>query len=442
MGREINPVRDAPPPKGSRKSVVLVLVIAVLIIGAALLSGSYLAPLLSRSSNALRSSSVSSVASLSSSTGSADSSSTSSTSTSQPNSYHFTPANPEIGPPNGTIVSYPLDYDKLANYTLALINTDRAQAHLSNVSLSTIQSGQQHADSEDYFGYSSHWDTQGYKPYMRYTLLGGRGAVSENVAVGYCTDSGPSFGKVAPCNLQTVENALTDSEWDMMNNDSTCCGNGHRADILNPFHNQVSLGIAYNTTSSFVYLVEDFENVYIGFSQLSYGTSEVLVQATSNTSLSFPQGYGLIDIYFDPSPQATSVGFNSSSPELPPFGSACYNGSCPGATVCGGISEENETVACEYWGGYNAGTVVGIVAPPCPSGFICPGTTKSGLIQAYATTWSHSNESFSIQFPLSAFVEKYGSGVYTMYMWNGNDSNDTIMSYSMFIQSASSSKTA
>ena len=56
---------------------------------------------------------------------------------------------------------------------------------LTNVTLSAIDSAQLHAENLLDNNYFSHWDLNGYKPYMRYTLAGGSGSVSENCAVTY-----------------------------------------------------------------------------------------------------------------------------------------------------------------------------------------------------------------------------------------------------------------
>ena len=69
-------------------------------------------------------------------------------------------------------IDFPPDHLALENFTLGVINHDRVGAGLSPVVVSSVLSGQQHADSMAYYGYFSHWDNQGYKPYMRYTLLG------------------------------------------------------------------------------------------------------------------------------------------------------------------------------------------------------------------------------------------------------------------------------
>ncbi len=131
-------------------------------------------------------------------------------------------------------ISYPANYDTLANYSLTVINQDRESAGISPVILSPIPSAQQHADSMLQNGYFSHWDTQGYKPYMRYTILNGTGFVEENVA--YESTTLPTF-----ISTSSVEAAINSLEWQMMNNDSTCCQNGHRDNILTSFHNRVSI---------------------------------------------------------------------------------------------------------------------------------------------------------------------------------------------------------
>ena len=79
---------------------------------------------------------------------------------------------------NGTTPNF-TSYDY---YVLSLINKDRNQYGLGNVTLSSTSSGQQHTQSMLNYHYFSHWDIYGLKPYMRYTLLGGLGAVSENIA--------------------------------------------------------------------------------------------------------------------------------------------------------------------------------------------------------------------------------------------------------------------
>lgn len=73
-------------------------------------------------------------------------------------------------------------HEELVNYTLSLINSDRngyvvnpngtinewvmpiGENYPQNVSLSSVDSAQQHADDMLENHYFSHWDTQSYKP--------------------------------------------------------------------------------------------------------------------------------------------------------------------------------------------------------------------------------------------------------------------------------------
>ncbi len=335
----------------------------------------------------------------------------------------FQSANPDFNNGKAT-VSYPANYSTLANYSLSLINKDRAGFGLSSVIQSPIESGQQHADYMSYFGYFSHWDTQGYKPYMRYTMLGGTGSVDENVALDYCmnsSDVGNNSSEVipVPCTILSVENALNDSEWQMMYNDFACCNNGHRENILNPMHNRVSIGVAYNTSSDEVLFVEDFENHYINSINVTCPSCQTttirgnMIGAVDLTPWPQPtQSGSLITVYYDPLPINISV----SSLNLP----------------CGSASELNCTNP--YSGAYGSGTFLGEVFGPCPQGYTCSNQLQGGGAAIYATTWQTSGSSFDIQFSLSSLVQQDGNGVYTLYLYP-NNSNHTLTSFSVFVGS-------
>lgn len=341
----------------------------------------------------------------------------------------FTPLNPIIL--NGTAnITYPSSYGILANYSLTLINKDRAQGGFPALRLSSISSAQQHANSEMYYGYISHWDTQGYKPYMRYTLLGGSGAVSENVALDFCQDS--THQHIEPCTIETIENAINDSEWMMMNNDTLCCNDGHRIDILDSFHNQVSIGIAWNATSSKVYFVEDFENSYFLTSKFSYSSGVVSIQTTQTVPLFFNPKADILAIYYDPLPQPIAVGFNSVHSELQPD---CLGNStaCAGESICGTVNEAMETKPCEYWGAYDAGRSVGYGFLPCPNGYYCQDVTMTGSRAFYADQWEYSAYKLSGNFSLTDITPNYGNGVYTLYLFDTENKN--WLSLSIFVDS-------
>jgi uncharacterized protein YkwD len=286
-------------------------------------------------------------------------------------------------------ISYPSDYNTLANYALGIINQNRSANGAPPVILSPIQSGQQHADSMLQGNYFSHWDTQGYKPYMRYTLLNGTGFVDENVAY--------EVNTLAFNTLKGREDAINNLQWAMVYNDSICCNNGHERNILNATHNRVSIGIAYD--SSHMYFVEDFENYYINLntSVFSPSTATVSIEGATTGALN-PSD---VQIYYDPTPTALS----------------------------------SQQLNSQYQKPYDPGSFAGGVFPTCnPSFQNCPSFGQQ-FVNVYASTWSVTSNSVKIVFSLANFVSQDGNGTYTIYLTQGNGANEIFYtSISIFVQ--------
>ncbi|WP_415283924.1 CAP domain-containing protein [Candidatus Nitrososphaera sp. FF02] len=72
--------------------------------------------------------------------------------------------------------------DMLKAYALQKINEDREDYGLEPVALSNNKAAQVHAEDVLSTRFISHWMTNGEKPYMTYSRLGGTGYVSQNVA--------------------------------------------------------------------------------------------------------------------------------------------------------------------------------------------------------------------------------------------------------------------
>ncbi len=287
---------------------------------------------------------------------------------------------------NGTHVTViavqKMNQSSLANYVLGLINRDRAQYGIAPVSLSDEPSAQQHSESMLYGGYFSHWDLSGLKPYMRYTLSGGNGSVTENIAY----ESEERCGILGCTGTINPNQSLQNMEYNMMYNDSICCNNGHRDNILNPNHNQVSIGVAYNGSS--IYLTEDFLDNYISWSgnTPAYGGSEMYLNG------SILPGYGIYQVYisYDPSLQNLSV-------QTVPSGPYGY-----GTDVAGVVSSK-----LYYY--KNISTLVA---------------------DEYSTNANH----FAIDFNLGTLINTYGAGEYTT-MLILNNTLDKNLSTKSFIGS-------
>lgn len=291
--------------------------------------------------------------------------------TTAPNATSPTLTPPNTPPPT---LSQPAE---LVDYALELINTDRAANGLQDVSLSSVNSGQIHAEdmlANDYF---SHWDLNGFKPYMRYSLAGGRGSVAENIAA--------YLGRLS----LDPKTALKNLEWSMMYDDASSEW-GHKYNILNPFHNKVSIGIAYAEDKG-LYFVEDFENDYVEWSKLTVSNGEITMTGTlTKSGLTLEK----VAIYFE-----APVSLTTQQIANPP-----------------------------YSGSYGVGSYVGLALPP--------GMAAVGGITMTASTWSQNGKSFQISFSLSQAINSHGKGVYTLFLQSNLENTATedysLTSYSLW----------
>jgi hypothetical protein len=225
-------------------------------------------------------------------------------------------------------------------------------------------------------GYISHWDTNGYKPYMRYSVAGGKGAVAENVAWK------GMIGNTFPVDVNSF---LEDMEWSMMYDDASSNW-GHRDNILNPLHNKVSIGIAYDHSN--VYLVQDFENDYVSWTALTVSNNQVTMEGEVLKQTSTIQR---VSIFYD-NPESLTATQLQSHP---------------------------------YDGSYDPGTYVGLALPP--------NWEAQGAITITCDKWNLQGNSFQIDFSLSEAVTAHGKGVYTLYLQTGSSTADSLTTYSIWI---------
>jgi hypothetical protein len=227
---------------------------------------------------------------------------------------------------------------------------------LPNVTLCEDVFGQHHAENMLIHDYFSHWDVQGLKPYTRFTLLNGSGSVQENIAY-YYNSAGINHRE-----------ALEILEYEMMYNDAMHDW-GHRDNILDPHHNKVCIGIAFDSTH--LYLVQDFVNDYIEWEKPISLNQDGTVEM-SGTLMDFD--IYLITIFFDENLEHLTKEQLSSS---------------------------------RYQGSYNQGDYIGGVPPP--------GSKMQNGITINPSQWQINNDHFSIKFNLrKALVE--GSGWYTVFL--------------------------
>jgi uncharacterized protein YkwD len=128
-------------------------------------------------------------------------------------------------------------------YMLQLINRDRASMGLSPVALdegAPSRAGEAHAQDMAENGYLGHWGLDGSVPEERYTVAGGSDMVLENASCfaderHRVLDATP---RIDPAQIEHTESLFFN---EVPPND------GHRKNILKPWHTKVGIGIAQPT---------------------------------------------------------------------------------------------------------------------------------------------------------------------------------------------------
>ena len=133
-----------------------------------------------------------------------------------------------------------LTLEQARHVMVDLINRDRASMGLSPVQLdegAAGRAGQAHAEDMAIHGYLGHWGTDGSVPEQRSTEAGGADMVLENASC--FTDEQPrTLDRSALVDRKNVEQAEDMFFHERPPND------GHRKNILKPWHARVGIGVA------------------------------------------------------------------------------------------------------------------------------------------------------------------------------------------------------
>jgi Cysteine-rich secretory protein family len=151
---------------------------------------------------------------------------------------------------------------------LALINQDRATEHLAPVELDEgppTTAGQAHAEDMAKNGYLGHWGTDGSVPEQRHSEAGGSDMVSENALC---------FTDLAARKLDghPLVDAVQIAKAESMFFNEVPPNDGHRKNILKPFHTKVGIGVAQPLNTEAEVAVPCFSQEFID----SYGTYDAV----------------------------------------------------------------------------------------------------------------------------------------------------------------------
>ena len=290
--------------------------------------------------------------------------------------------------------------EELYQYALRVVNQDRKNHGLPPVALSNITSAQNRADDMLNAGYFSHWNTDGVKPYVVYTKLGGRGNVDENISVtvSYC-----SVSSCMPNSFDPFKQ-INDSEYNMMYKDAGSFW-GHKDNILNPYHTDVNFGIAYSNAR--FYFVEHFESNIVKWQDIKLEGNQLHLVGQ------IPSGYSLyqIQVFADPNPKSLT---NSELDGTSPYDVGYYD---QGDFV--GLMLPQPDSDTHY--------------PECSQGKAILQTTKGTLCEDYVT---YSNISIIPNgIDISPDVSKWmGSGLHTVYVTLKSQNGDQVDTSSMTLE--------
>ena len=305
----------------------------------------------------------------------------------------------------------------LRHYMVSLINADRVANGLTSVVLGVNGAAQQHAEDMLAHAYISHWDSEGLKPYMRYTQFGGEDYEAENVY--------RSCYVIGSETRRDLQRELTDAEQGFMESP------GHRDNILNPLHTAVNIGIAYDAKA--LSIVQQFEGDYIDFVNpptIINGT----LRLVGETKLGHADQ---IQVWFEqlPLPLSRRQLLSTHSYSLGAGGLPIAFVRPPppaGAFYPDVISTYRYRRPTDPYTVINDG-------PELPD---CPEFAPSGTFEAasFATTWvtarswSSAGNRFDIEADLSELVTRYGAGVYTIVLWSDSGLvNAPMTNYSIIV---------
>ena len=137
---------------------------------------------------------------------------------------------------------------------LGAINEDRAAAGLQPVVWDQFAAdvGAAHAQEMVTYGYFSHWDLAGRGPDLRYALAGGIETVNENLHLYWLRYDD---GRGAP--IEDWEAVVLAGQQGLMDSP------GHRANILDPAHTHVGIGMSYDAETGTLAIAQEFINRYV-----------------------------------------------------------------------------------------------------------------------------------------------------------------------------------
>ncbi len=308
----------------------------------------------------------------------------------------------------------PATLPEIRSELLYLINTERILAQVPPLNLGYNASAQQHSESMKQYGYRSHWDLHGLTPQMRYTLAGGTNRVRQNIV-------GPiSLPASNETGLENWRAVISDTHQGFMSRSA------ERANVLDPWHRSVSLGLSCNEFECWV--VQQFETDHLNFSKppsVSGTILDMVVQLSEGIEID------ALAVWFHPHPRRLSLG------QL----DATYRygfGQKPATFIRPPASPENyysDSLVSYAWdSGIDPYTLEAGLPRSAAPPLVVEIAHSAAVPWTTADRWSREGPLFSVEADLSEIISANGTGVYTVQIW-GRQGKERVplTNYSVFL---------
>ena len=314
-------------------------------------------------------------------------------------------------------------------YMLEIINRERIKAGVPEVTLGVNVAAQLHAENALADCVSGHWGVDGLKPYMRYSLAGGYQYDAENGSGwDYCL--GPSDGYRT---LGSIESGIQEAM------DGWMGSPGHRRNLLDPWHRNVNIGLAWDRFNFVAY--QHFEGDYVRYDdlpQIRNGTLAFSGRTTNELRFSNKEELGL-QLFYDPLPHTLTRGQVSRT--------YCYDSGVQIAAFRYPLTGSSYWTEDAYFRPYTPCPDPYEVSPDAPSArsvaeaLRLHDEAKTALRPSFpltipwitASEWTASGAAFSVVADISDLLSEQGPGVYTILLWGLISGEDVPVSrYSIF----------
>jgi uncharacterized protein YkwD len=317
------------------------------------------------------------------------------------------------------------------NYMLELINAERAKVGAPAVVLGDNIAAQLHAETSLENCSSSHWGVDGLKPYMRYSLASGYQSNAENGSGSdYCITVSDGYRANASIKQEIRE---TMAGW--------MRSQGHRENILDPWHKKVNIGLAWDRYNTVMY--QHFEGDYVEYQNMptiKLGVLEFSGRTKNGARLADASDLG-VSIYYDPPPHVLTIGQLART--------YCYDWGRKVASFREPLTVGWYYDSDEYTTTYEL----------CPDPYRVPADApaarsldeagrlweeaykvsqtirRQGIVLPWVTAskWAAMDSDFAITADISQIISEHGPGVYSIIVLGVMDGEDVVISqYSLF----------